>query len=62
VPWAASGGYYEEAREGQIIPEGSQTQSGTPIVLGRGYANFGERRVCELRRMPIPRTRVNKGK
>jgi hypothetical protein len=24
--------------------------------------NFGELRACEVRRIPIPRTRVNKGK
>ena len=33
---AASDGYYEEAREGQIIPEGSRAQLGTPICVGPG--------------------------
>jgi len=28
----------------------------------RGYANFRELRACELLRIPLPRTRVNKGK
>jgi hypothetical protein len=31
--------------------------------LDRGYADvdFGEPRTCEVRRIPIPRTSVNKG-
>jgi len=31
-------------------------------VLGRGWANFGELREGEVRRMLLPRTPVNKGK
>src|SRR5215217_940364 len=30
-------------------------------MLGRSYADFRELRACELRRIPIPRTPVNKG-
>jgi hypothetical protein len=76
---AASDGYYEEAREGQIIPEGSRAQPGTPICVGPGLcqlprtplrrssqnaqkAKFAEFYVCELRRIHIPRTPVNKSK
>src|ERR671914_481788 len=48
---AASDGYYEEAREGQIIPEGSRAQPGTPICVGPG--------LCQLRRTPCMRTSEN---
>ncbi len=36
--------------------------SGTLMVLDRGYANFVELRACEVRRIPLLRTSVNKGK
>jgi hypothetical protein len=36
VPWAASDGYYEEVREGQLIPEGSRAQPGKHVGVGPG--------------------------
>jgi hypothetical protein len=48
---AASDGYYEVAREGQIIPEGSRAQPGTPICVGPG--------LCQLPRTPCMRTSEN---
>src|SRR5687767_16010668 len=47
---AASDGYYEEAREGQIIPEGSRAQPGTPICVGPW--------LCQLPRTPSTRSSV----
>jgi hypothetical protein len=37
VGWAASGRYYEEAREGQIMSAGSRSQRGAPKGNGPGY-------------------------
>jgi hypothetical protein len=37
---AASDGYYEEVREGQIIPAGSGSQPGTLIGVGPGPCNL----------------------
>ena len=66
-----SDGYYEEAREGQIVTEGSRRQ---PISVrdahrcwtgavrtseNTTYANFVELRQGEVPRIPLPRTRVS---
>ena len=61
---AASDGYYEEVREGQRIPFlAAYLSQGYSRVLDRGYAlNFIEIRNDELRRIPIPRTPLHKGK
>ncbi len=42
------------------LAEDSRSRGGLrrPEVLGRGYANFSELRTRELRRTPLPRTRV----
>jgi hypothetical protein len=42
VRYGSSDGYYEEAREVAIIPEGSQSEPGTLIGVGPG--------LCELPR------------
>src|SRR5918993_1796489 len=42
-----SEGYYEEGREGRIIPYGTRLESGTLMGLDRGDANFLELRHCE---------------
>jgi hypothetical protein len=51
VGQGSSDGYYEEVREGQIIPAGSQAQPGSSWVLGRGYADFLENPFHALRRV-----------
>jgi hypothetical protein len=48
VECGTSYGYSEEIRAVTIIPEGSQSQPGTPQVLNRGYA--------ELLRTPLRRS------
>jgi hypothetical protein len=65
--WSASDGYYKEVGGVRIIPEGSLPQPGMLTEVGPGPCkvlspNFRELRNGEVRRMPIPRTRVNKGK
>jgi hypothetical protein len=51
VECGTSYGYCEEVRAVTIIPEGSQSQPGTPQVLDRGYAG--------LRRTPFWRSSQN---
>jgi hypothetical protein len=66
---ALSDGYYEEAREGQIIPAGSLSQPGTPIDVGPGLRRRSESAtlICvgpglsELPRTLLPGNTVNKG-
>jgi hypothetical protein len=54
-----SEGYYEEGREGRIIPYGTRSESGTLMGVGPGDANFLELRYGEVRRIPLLRTSVN---
>jgi hypothetical protein len=39
VGQAMSGGYYEEVREGQILPAGSRSQPGTLRGVGPGLCS-----------------------
>src|SRR5215213_10201199 len=54
-------GHCEEVREGQITPEGSryQPRRGRLQALDRGYANFLELRVCEVRILGILRSSLS---
>jgi hypothetical protein len=46
-----SEGYYEEGREGRIIPYGTRSESGTLMGVGPGR--------CELLRTPLRRSSQN---
>jgi hypothetical protein len=48
VRYATSDGYYEEVREGQIIPAGSRSQPGALIGVGPG--------LCIMLGYELPRT------
>jgi hypothetical protein len=59
VPLATYDGYYEEAREVSLIPEGSRSQPGMLMGVGPGAmqrADFGELLTGEVRRIPLLET------
>src|SRR5215208_6377680 len=60
---ARPSGIMSKAEEVTIIPfKAADHSQGRSRVLDRGYANFAESPKGEVRRIPIPRTSVNKGK